>query len=199
MQRHAIDRALASHGDRLPDDHLYQEKKSAKTIERPEFDRLRKDIRAGRVKRLYAYRLDRFCRTGIRDTFDFVQECRDHKCEIITCADGFNLNSPMADVITAVMAWAAQMERLTINERIAGARLAMEAKGQPWGRPSRISEAERAKIFTLKSEGRSIREIAQHVRIPRATVARCLASQNVGAPESTERPSLEDFIAGNPL
>lgn len=195
MQKHAIGSSARSRGDTVC--YEYSEKQSSKTMNRPELERLRADIRAGRIRRLYAYRLDRFCRTGIRDTFDFIQECRDHRCEIVTCADGFDLNSPMADVIVAVMAWAAQMERLTINERIAGARAAMESKGQKWGRPSRLTDSDRKKIQSLRDDGLSIREIAQHVRVPRATVARALASQKDVGPGPMDSPSLEDFIAGN--
>jgi DNA invertase Pin-like site-specific DNA recombinase len=46
---------------------------------------------------------------------------------------------PEAEVILAVMAWAAKMERLAINERIAAARERLAGEGRPWGRPPRLS------------------------------------------------------------
>ena len=41
---------------------VYSEKLSAKTIVRPELDRLRADARAGLIRRVYLYRLDRLAR-----------------------------------------------------------------------------------------------------------------------------------------
>ena len=57
----------------------------------------------------------------------------------MTVADGFDLAGPVAEVVLAVMAWAAKMERLAINERIAAARERLAEEGRPWGRPSRIT------------------------------------------------------------
>jgi integrase len=51
MQRHAIDRAAAARGDVLAT--IYAEKRTATTMERPELERLRAEVRAGRVKRIY--------------------------------------------------------------------------------------------------------------------------------------------------
>lgn len=59
--------------------------------------------------------------------------------EFITVSDGFNLNGPAAEIILAVMARAAKLGRLAINERIAAAGTRLEAEGRPWGRPSRFA------------------------------------------------------------
>ena len=53
-------------------------------------------------------------------------------------ADGFSLDGPAAEVVLAVMAWAAKMERLAIAERISAARERIESEGGRWGRPSRV-------------------------------------------------------------
>jgi len=120
MQKAAVERAAAARGDTI--EVWYTEKRSGKMLARPELDRLRADARAGRVERVYLFRLDRLTRSGIRDTFEAVEELRAAGTDIVTIADGFSLNGPAAEVILAVMAWAAKMERLAINERIAAAR-----------------------------------------------------------------------------
>jgi DNA invertase Pin-like site-specific DNA recombinase len=71
MQKAAIVRASAARGDKIAT--WYAEKQSARTLARAELARLRADARAGAVRRLYVFRLDRLARSGIRDTFD----CRD--------------------------------------------------------------------------------------------------------------------------
>ena len=58
---------------------------------------LRAGVRVGVVRELYLYRLDRLARSGIRDTFEVVEELRDHGCAIVTVADGFDLAGPAAE------------------------------------------------------------------------------------------------------
>ncbi len=157
-QRAAIERAAATRGDSIGT--WYSEKKSGKTLARPELDRLRADARAGLVRRLYVFRLDRLTRSGIRDTFELIEELRAAGVEVISISDGFSLDGPAAEVILAVLSWAARMERLAINERIAAARERVESEGGKWGRPSRFTEADLAKLGALRAQGRTIREIS---------------------------------------
>jgi DNA invertase Pin-like site-specific DNA recombinase len=171
-QRSAIERAASARGDEIVT--WYEETRSAKTIARPELDRVRADARAGGIRRLYLYRLDRLARSGIRDTFEVVEELRAHGCQLMAVADGFDLDGPAADVILAVMAWAAKMERLAINERISAARDRLEAEGRRWGRPPRLTGRDKERALELRGQGRSLRDIAVALRIPRSTIARAL-------------------------
>jgi len=97
---------------------------------------------------------------------------RAHGCELVTKADGFDLNGPAAEVVLAVMAWAAKTERLAINERISAARERLTAEGREWGRPPRLTPNGRNRIEELRRAGHSIREIAVALKIQRSTVAR---------------------------
>lgn len=173
-QRHAIERAAKARGDDIKAWH--SEKRSGKVLARPELDQVRADARAGLISKLYVYRLDRLTRSGIRDTLEVVQELRQHGCDIVSVADGFDLNGPAAEIVLAVLSWASQMERLAINERISAARERVESEGGKWGRPSRFDAAGLAKVKALKAEGRSVREIAMALKVPKSTVARALAS-----------------------
>ena len=170
MQVHALTLAAQARGDVVGQE--YREKLSGKTLDRPELARLRQDAREGRIKRLYVYRLDRLARSGIRDTLEVVEELRRHGVELVSVADGFDLNGPAAEVVLAVMAWAAKMERLAINERIAGARARLESEGRSWGRPRRANAATEARMVELRGAGRSLRDIAVAVKVPLSTVAR---------------------------
>lgn len=170
MQRAAIQRAASARGD--TDVTWYAEKRSAKTMVRPELQRLRDDAKAGLVRRLYVFRLDRLSRSGIRDTFVLVEELRSHGVQLVTVGDNFSFEGPHADMVLAVMAWAAQMERAAINERIAAARDRVEAEGGRWGRPSRVDAATRARARALHAKGKTVREIARALKVPRSTIAR---------------------------
>jgi DNA invertase Pin-like site-specific DNA recombinase len=79
--------------------------------------------------------------------------------------------------VLAVLAWAAKAERAAINERISAARERVEAEGRKWGRPSRLTDDQRGKVLAMRAAGRSIREIAVAMKVPRSTVARAAAAR----------------------
>jgi len=174
MQKAAIERAAKARGDAVG--LWFSEQRSGRTIARPELDRLRQAAREGQFRKLYVFRLDRLTRSGIRDTFEVIEELRAHGCEVVSVTDGFSLEGPAAEVILAVMAWGAKMERLAINERISAARERIEAEGGQWGRPKRLSDADCARVRAMKLEGRTVRQISAALKIPRSTVARALAA-----------------------
>lgn len=174
MQLDAIERQARARGDVIG--RRYAERLSGKTLDRPELKRLREDARQGYVRRLYVYRVDRLARSGIADMLTVVQELQASGVEVVTVADGFPLSGPMAELVLAMMAWAAKMERLAINERLAAARTALEARGGKWGRPSRMDDAAREKAVQMARAGRSVREVAVALKVPRSTVARALAA-----------------------
>jgi len=179
MQTAAIEKAAAARGDTIT--RWFSEKKSAKSIDREELTRLRGEVRSGRLsgQRCYVFRLDRLTRSGIRDTFAVVEEFRDHGCQLITVADGFALDGPAAEIICAVLAWAGKMELVARGERVAAARDRLEGEGRAWGRPSRLTEAQRERIHALKKAGQTIRKISATVKVPRSTVARALSRKGV--------------------
>lgn len=172
LQRHALQRAAAARGDALE---LREEKRTGSELARPELDRLRAEIRAGLVKRLYVFRLDRLTRTGVADTFKLLEELRRHGCELVTVSDGFDLSGPWAEPLIAMMAWAAKLENHVRRERQSAARERMEASGKRWGRPQRLSAEQLGQARRMKDEGRSLRTIAMALKVPRATLGRALA------------------------
>lgn len=173
LQRHAIEKAAAARGDFITE--WFAETASAATLNRPELQRLRAAIRTGHHARVYVFRLDRLARSGIRDLLEVVEEMRAYGTELVSVTDGFQINGPASDVIMAVLAFAARMELMAKNERVAAARLRLESEGRKWGRPSRFTRQDRQKILTLQSQGRSIREIAVAVKAPRSSVAYVLS------------------------
>jgi DNA invertase Pin-like site-specific DNA recombinase len=71
MQKVAIERAARARRDTITE--WYSDKLSGRTLSRPGLEQLRLAARAGRVGRLYVYRLD-LARSGIRDTFEVIEE-----------------------------------------------------------------------------------------------------------------------------
>src|SRR6266851_6187532 len=171
-QRAELERVAQARGDTIV--RWYAEKMTGAVLARPALEQLRRDARAGKVRRVYVYRLDRLTRSGIRDTFEVVEELRRAGAELVTVADGFTLDGPAAEVNLAVMAWAAKMERLAINERIAAARRRVEAEGGRWGRPRTMDDAQVKRAAALRRDGLTVREVARRMRLPKSTVDRAL-------------------------
>jgi DNA invertase Pin-like site-specific DNA recombinase len=99
------------------------------------------------------------------------------------------MSGPAADIVAAVLAWAANWEREANRERIATARASRAAKGLPWGRPSRTSAADRLRISHLRDQGKSVRAIATALKIPHATVQRVLSQKP--PPKTISRASVK--------
>jgi DNA invertase Pin-like site-specific DNA recombinase len=182
-QRSAIEKVLrAGQGDVT----WYAEKRSAKTMDRPELQRLLADIRAGHVRTLYLFKLDRLTRSGVRDTVNTVNDILSAGCTLITATDGLPPLEPgkelplTARIVLTVLALAAEMELSIKNDRIAAARDRHEEEGLPWGRPRKWDDAKAAQVRKLKAEGRSVRDIAVAVKLPRATVGRILKPSQKG-------------------
>lgn len=180
MQRDAIAKAADARGSSI--EKWFEEKRSAAKLDRPVLTHVRELARAGEIRTLYLFRLDRLTRSGIRDTMAIVEELRTAGCRIITIADGFDLEGPAADVVISVMAWAAQMERLALGERIAAARARVEARGGSWGRPRGLEPSMVERIRERKKKGHSIRKIAIALKVPRSTVDEVVSGKGAYAP-----------------
>jgi DNA invertase Pin-like site-specific DNA recombinase len=190
LQRRAIAKAAEARGDTIATASWYSEKRSGSGLNRPELDRLRADVQAGEIRKLYVFRIDRLTRKGIRDTLAIVEELRSHGCQLATVADGFSLDGPAADVVLAVLAWAAQMERTALGERISAARDRIEAEGGAWGRPRAVDPATLARARKLKSAGRTVREIAVALKLKRSTLHGALSEKGHYAvkPPAAKKP-----------
>jgi DNA invertase Pin-like site-specific DNA recombinase len=175
MQRDAIARACSARGEGEPE--WYSDTWTGGALRRPSLDSLRQAVREGRIGKLYVWRLDRLTRSGIRDTLDLVEELTRHGCELVTIADGFTLEGPGAEIVLAVLAWAAKMERLAIGERISAARERAKAEGKGWGRPKRLNRVAVKQIRALRETGSTVRAIAASLKVPRSTVWRALSQK----------------------
>ena len=176
MQRDAIERASSARGDTV--DHWYEDRMTGGGQHPPALVRVLEQARRGELRRLYVYRLDRLGRRGIRDLLGIVHELEGAGVELITIADGFDLRGAARDVVLSVLAWAAQMERQAIGERIAAARTRVEANGGHWGRPRRVFDLARAQ--KMQEKGLTLRAIAQALGVPKATIARALKLSQKG-------------------
>ena len=87
-QKAAIIQAATARGDTIG--HFYEEKRSGNSLDRPKLAELQGDAQAGKVVKLYVFRIDRLTRRGIRDTLAIVEDFQRHGVTLVTVADGFD-------------------------------------------------------------------------------------------------------------
>lgn len=168
-QRDSIVRAIGT------DDIIwYSEKASAKTTQRPVLRDLLADARARRFDRLVVFRLDRLTRTGVADTFALIAELRSSRITLVSVSDRLTVCPTEGDITSDVLVFAlglaAKIERAAINERISAARVRVEHEGGAWGRPPKMTPRQIASARRMRDDGRTIREIAKALGIPKSTV-----------------------------
>ena len=167
MQRDAITRVCSARGERVD---LWCSEKTGGAGSREGLSRLLEQVRAGKIRKVYVWRLDRLSRGGILEVFGIVRDCRANRCGFESVSEGFSLDHPASDMVLAVLASFAEMERTAIRSRLAEARAALEASGGSWGRPRAIDRPTLRRIRQLHGEGRTLREIAMALKIPRSTI-----------------------------
>ncbi len=175
-QRDAIERGAKLRGEKI--ERWFEEKQSAKKLDRPVLKDVRELSRRGCLRKLYVFRLDRLARSGIRDMLMVLEELESHGTKIVSVADGIDLEGPARDVVVSVLAWAGQWEHRAHGERVSAARARVESKGGHWGRPRSTTEKQAQEIGERKKKGQSIRQISIAMKIPRSTVGAIALSNN---------------------
>lgn len=108
---------------------------SGKNTERPDFQKLLKDIRAGKISKLYVYRLDRFSRS-IADFGQLWNVLTANDVEFVSVTENFDTSTPMGRAMLHIIMVFAQLERETIAERVRDNYEARTAAGSWPGGPA---------------------------------------------------------------
>lgn len=151
----------------------YFDHESGKTLRRPEFDRLQKDIFNGRVKTVVCWKLDRLSRR-LRDGVNLLADWCERGLKIIVITQQIELNGPVGRMIAAVMLGLAEIELEYRRERQMAGIAVAQKKGKFTGRKkvTTIGKPNRAK--ELKDQGLTAPEIAKAMGTSLRTVWRYL-------------------------
>ncbi|MCC9167890.1 recombinase family protein [Pontibacter harenae] len=156
-------------------DQLYKEKKSGKSKDRPELEKMISQLRAGDT--VVVWKLDRLGRS-LRDLIDLVSEFQERGVDFVSLQDGINTATATATgrFTFNIFASLAEFEREIIRERTNAGLAAAKARGRRGGRPKGLSPAATEKARTAKvlfdAGNRSVGEIAKILGIGRATCYR---------------------------
>ena len=101
---------------------------SGKNTNRPDFEKMMRDIRDGRIKRVIVYKLDRISRS-ILDFANMMEVFQEYNVEFVSCTEKFDTSTPIGRAMLNICIVFAQLERETIQKRVTDAYYARCKRG----------------------------------------------------------------------
>ena len=161
----------------------YRDKFTGKTMDRPGWLKLAKDIEAGKISKLACWRLDRLGRTAKGLTALF-EELVERKVNLVSLKDGLDLSTPAGRLMANVLASVAAYETEVRAERIRAGQDVARAAGKHLGRPTgirtpiKVTREQGALVRRMKADGEKIASIARATGLSRVTVYRLLRTES---------------------
>lgn len=107
---------------------------SGKNTNRPQFTQMMSDIRDGYISSVVVYKLDRISRS-ILDFSNMMEQFEKFRVQFISATEKFDTSSPMGKAMLNICIVFAQLERETIQKRVADAYFSRSQKGFYMGGP----------------------------------------------------------------
>ncbi len=156
---------------------------------RPELDRLQADAARGLIDIVACYRFDRYARS-LRHLVSAMEDFQARGIDFVSIHDAVDTSTPSGKFIFHVFAALSEFEKELIRERVMSGLQAARRRGEKLGRP-RV-RVDIARALSMRSQGKSYREIARTLRVGVGTVHRAIKESRHGAvPESHEAEALQ--------
>ena len=101
---------------------------SGKNTERPDFQEMMAEVRAGGIGRIIVYRLDRISRS-VLDFANVISELQKYGVEFVSITERFDTSTPIGKAMLMIVMVFAQLERETIQQRVIDAYRSRSRKG----------------------------------------------------------------------
>lgn len=101
---------------------------SGKNIDRPAFQEMLCDIKAGKINRVIVYRLDRISRS-VLDFANLIEVFQKHQVHFVSTMEKFDTGSPIGKAMLMIVMIFAQLERETIQQRVIDAYSSRSKRG----------------------------------------------------------------------
>ncbi len=179
LQRDALDCWAKANGVELA---WYTDAFRGRTMDRPSWNKLWRQVVAGKVEKLVTWKLDRLGRTasGLARLFEQLVE---HGVGFVSLTEGVNLATPSGRLMAHILASVGAYEtEIRAERQRAGIEAARRRNGGrcPWGGsergvPKKLTHEQVAFVRRAKAEGQAITAIARTVGCTRQTVYRVLS------------------------
>lgn len=157
----------------------YEDTYTGKTMNRPGWDEVDRQLRAGNLLKIACWKLDRLGRTTL-ELCQLFQDLMRREVPLVSVTEGIDLSTSAGRKFARDMASAAEYEREVRAERQAAGIAAARAEGKRWGgsKPGvrkTVKPEQVAAIIHLNSQRMPIAQIARAVNVSRPTIYRALA------------------------
>ncbi len=139
---------------------------------RPALDRLIQDAKRRKFDAILCWKLDRIGRS-LKHLVNLLAELEAVGVALVSFSDNLDLSTPQGRLMFQIIGAMAEFERSLIQERVKAGLRNARAKGKRIGRPPLAVDSGR--IATLRTQGRSIRQIARELGCSPALVHKTLA------------------------
>ena len=145
---------------------------------RPELNRLMADAHKRRFDVVAVWRFDRFARS-VSHLLRALETFNALGIAFVSLSEQMDTITPTGKMVFTVLGAVAELERSLIAERVRAGLQNARAKGKKLGRPRVVVDA--TQITRLRSQGRSVREIAEELGYSRSLVHKTLANCRSGS------------------
>lgn len=177
-QRHAATKWLDAYGNGADAKWYVEDGVMGDAKDRPEFDRLKRECVKGDTVLCFA--LDRLSRAGIAPLIGIWNHFQQAGVRVASISEPWaDTSNPAAEVVIAVLAWAAQQEKKRLNERRRAGIAAAKAAGKKWGGSEKghritVTARKERRAMELLASGIGPAEVARSTGVSRRTVYRLI-------------------------
>lgn len=169
---------------------------SGSSLNRPEFQHLLADVKAGKIDRIITYRLDRISRS-VLDFSNLVDLFGKHGVSFNSTQEKFDTGTPMGKAMLNITMVFAQLERETIQQRIRDNYYSRGEKGMYLGGPASYgfsiaeTHTDQGKLKLLKQNPETVETLLRMYRmygddlLSLGAIARQFNAEKIPSPQGT--------------
>lgn len=148
---------------------------SAKTLRRDELEELRKDAKAKRFDGVLVFKIDRLSR-NLYDLLTLIREFQKRRIALVSFSESFDTDTPMGAAMVQMLGTFAEFEQKQVSARTRDAIARLREEGRVYGptpygftradgnlKPNHHQLSVVRRIFHLRGQGRSLRQIADEL------------------------------------
>lgn len=162
-------------------DRIYQEKRSGRTADRPEFLSCMNYLREGDT--LIITRLDRLARSVVH-LAQLAKRFQKENIDLLVIDQNIDTSTSTGRLMFNMLASIAEFENDLRTERQAEGIAKAKKNGVKFGRPAKLTDTKKQAIYSRRLAGATIGQLAKEFSLGEATIYRALnAVKQSGAPE----------------
>lgn len=153
----------------------YKDTSTGSTTQRPGWQKLQADMRAGKVAKLVCHRIDRLGRTA-RELLALFTELRERKIDLVVVTSGvMGLDTPEGRLMAGIIAQFAEFDNEVRSSRILEGQAVARKAGKTWGgskagKRKKVTPVMARTIKRMRLAGESVAAIARTVHCTRETI-----------------------------